>query len=127
MQRRKGRGGIQLLHDLSVDQAMLPKLRSAVNDTVTDRDGGRGAAVIKEFPDAGNCFPLGGNGQDLDQPRITAHILRVELATRLADRFCLAGQQQLRFGRADTIQAELDRGRTAVQSQHNQFGSYVGW
>ena len=59
MQRRKGRCGVQLLHYLSVDQAMLPQLRSAMHDTVTDRDGGRGAAVVKEFSDPGNRFPLG--------------------------------------------------------------------
>src|ERR1700733_10245837 len=127
MQRRKGRCGVQLLHYLSIDQAMLPQLRSAMNDTVTDSDGSRGAALVKEFPDAGNSFPLGGNGQHLDQRRTVAHVLRVKLATRLADRFCLAGQQQLRFGRADTIQAELERGGAAVQRQHYQLGSYRGW
>src|ERR1700728_4444648 len=110
MQRRKGRRGVQLLHDLSVDQAMLPQLRSAMNDTVTDRDGGTGAALVKEFSDASNGFPLGGNGRGLDQPRMGAQIPRVKLATSLADRFRLAGQQQLGFRGADAIQADLERG-----------------
>ena len=122
MQRRKGRCGVQLLHDLYVDQAMLPQLRSAMNGTMADCDGGRGAAVVKEFADAGNRFPLRGNGRRLGQPRMAAQILRVKLATFLADRLGLAGQQQLRFLRADAIQAELERGRTAVQCQHDQLG-----
>ena len=76
---------------LTHDQAMLPQLRSAMNDTVTDYDRGRCAAIVKEFPDAGNGFPLRGNGQRLDQPRMIAHILRVKLTALLADRLCLAG------------------------------------
>ena len=110
MQRRKGRCGIQLLHYLSVDQAMLPQLRSAMNDTVADCDGSRCAAIVKEFPNAGNSFPLSGNGRRRDRQRIVAQILRAKLTALSADRFCLAGQQQLRFGRADTVQAELKRG-----------------
>jgi hypothetical protein len=108
MQRRKGRCSIQLMQDLFVDQAMLPQLRSAMNDTVTDGDGGRGAAVVKQFPDAGNGFPLGRNKRGLDQLRIAADVLRVKLTILSADRFGLAGQQQLGFGRTDTIQAELE-------------------
>ena len=63
-----------------------------------------------------------GMGDRLDQPRIIAQISRVKLATFLADRFGLAGQQQLGFLRADAIQAEFERGRTAVQCQHDQLG-----
>src|ERR1700722_13610315 len=110
MQRRKGRCGVQLLHDLSVDQAMLPQLRSAMNDTVTDRDGGRSAAIVKEFPDASNCFPLGENGRRLDQSPIISQILRATLSPSPADRFGPTGQQQVGFRRADAIQAELERG-----------------
>ena len=97
MQRRKSRRGVQLMQYLFVDQAMLTQLRSAMHDTVTDRDGGRGAAVVEEFSDAGNSIPLVGDGYCLGQSRIVAQILRVKLAALPADGLCLASQHQFGF------------------------------
>ena len=123
MQRRKGRCGVQLMQDLLVDQAMLPQLRSAMHDAMTDSGGGRSAAIVEELSDTGNGVPLVFDGSLLVEPRIGAQILRMKLATLPADRFRLTGQQQVGFRRPDTIEAELERGRAAVQRQHDQFGS----
>src|SRR5271155_3047515 len=127
MQRRKGRCGVQLMQNIFVDQAMPPQLRSAMHDTVTDSDGSRGATIVEELSDTGNSVPLVGDGSRLGQLRMVAQILRVKLATLPPDRFCLAGQQQVSFRRTDTIETELERGRAAVQGQHNQLGGYMCW
>src|SRR5580704_4504604 len=72
MQRRKGRCDVQLMHYLFVDHAMLPQLRSAMHDTVTDSDGGRRAPIAKEFSNTCNSVLLAGDGSRLGQPRIIA-------------------------------------------------------
>lgn len=101
---------------------MLPQLRSAMHDAVTDSDGGRSAAIVEELSDTGNSVPLVDDGSRLGQPRVVAQILRMKLAATLpADRFCLTGQQQVGFRRPDMVEAELERGRAAVQNQHNQL------
>src|ERR1700733_11086682 len=103
MQRCKGRCGVQLMQYLFVDQAMLPQPGAAMHDAVTDRDGDRRIAVVEEFSDTGNRALLVGDGSRLGQPRIVAEILRVKLATLLADRFRLSAQQQIRCRWADTV------------------------
>ena len=47
MQRRKSGRGFQLLQYLFIDQAMLPQLRSAMHDAVSDR-GRRGHFGVVE-------------------------------------------------------------------------------
>jgi hypothetical protein len=79
------------MHYLFVDQAMLPQLRSAMHDTVTDRDGGRRATVVEELSDTGNRVLLAGDGCWLGQLCIVAKILRVKLTAIPAYRFCFAG------------------------------------
>ena len=107
MQRRKGRRGVQLMQDLFVNKAMLPQLRSAMHDTVTDSDGSRGTTIVEELSDTDNSILLVGDASRFNLPCIVAQIFRTKLATFFADRFRLPTQQQLRFRRADTIEAEL--------------------
>ena len=85
---------LKLLQVPLVDQAMLPQLRSAMHDPVSDGDGRRAARVGKELPDAGNRFAWLGMATVSDQQCVIAQIPRVELAALLADRFSLAGQKQ---------------------------------
>ena len=95
MQRREGGGGLELPQDRVIDEAMLPKLRSAMHDAMPDGGRRRHFGVGKKSSDADDRFPLAGNGYCLGKQRISARILGVEFAIFVADRLGLAGQQHL--------------------------------
>ena len=90
MQRCKGGCRLELQKDRIINQAMLPELWPAMHDTMSDGGGQTYFRVGKKAADAGDRFPLTGNGHHFRQQRFSAGILCVELAFLLADRLGLA-------------------------------------
>jgi hypothetical protein len=93
MQRRKGDGSLKLPQHRVINNAMLPKLRSAMHDSMPDRARCRHFGVGKKSSNADERFPLARNGDCLREQRFSARILRVDLAICVADRLGLAEKQ----------------------------------
>ena len=62
MQRREGGSSLELPQHRVIDQAMLPKLRSAMHDAMPDGGRRRHFGVGKKSCDADDGLPLVGNG-----------------------------------------------------------------
>ena len=93
MQRREGGSGFKLTYDQIINEAVLPELRSAMHDSMSDGGRCRHFGVGKKSSDADDRFPLAGNGYRLGEQRIVARIPRVEFAFLVADRLSLAGNE----------------------------------
>jgi hypothetical protein len=96
---------------------MLPQLRSAVHDAVPDR-GWSHVAVRKQLSDTAYGVLLTGDRRSVGRQRIVAGIPGVKFAGPVADRFRLAGEQHLGPRCADAIQAEFERGGSAIQREN---------
>src|SRR5271168_1646077 len=58
MQRREGAGGLELLQDRIIDETVLPKLRSAMHDSMPDSRRRRRSRRVEKSSDADDRFPL---------------------------------------------------------------------
>ena len=92
MQRREGGRSVELPQHQLINQAMLPQVRTTVNNAVSDGNRRRQFAASKNLSDPANRIPLGGDGYCLGEQRVRLRILRVESATLLADRLRFAGK-----------------------------------
>jgi hypothetical protein len=90
VQRREGDSILKLPQDGIINGAMLPKLRSAMHDSMPDRTRRRQFAVRKKSFNANDRFPLARNIDCLRQQRFSVRVLRVDLAVFVADRLSLA-------------------------------------
>jgi len=100
---------------------MASESRSAVHDSMPDRDRRRHFRVGKEPSDANDRFPLAGNGDGLREQHMVACVLREEFTFLVADRFSRPGEQNTGPCRSDAVQSKFERGRAAVQGENSRF------
>src|SRR5271156_6473099 len=104
---------------------MLPKLWTAMDNSMPDRAWRRHFGVDEKLSDADDCFPLARNGARLGEQCVSARVFGMAFAVLVADRLGLAGDEPFDPRRSHAIQSEFERGRAAVQRKHIQQQSGV--
>src|SRR6185437_13661606 len=100
---------------------MASESRSAVHDSMPDRDMRRHFRVGEKSSDATDRLPLAGNGDGLREQHIVARVLREEFTCLVADRLSRTGEQNVGPCRSDAVQSKFERGRAAVQGENGRF------
>lgn len=74
MQRRESGRGVEPPQHRLINQAMLPQVRTTVNNAVSDGNRRRQFAASKNLFDPANRIPLGGDGYCLGEQRVRLRI-----------------------------------------------------
>ena len=109
VQRRERDRGFQFGEHRRNDEAMPPKLRSAMHDPVPDGGRRRKGAIVEQPGDADHHRRLVSDSLAGANQNPSAPVPRVELTDLVAYRLCLAGYKRFETFGADTVKAELER------------------
>src|SRR5271170_1935558 len=97
---------------------MPPEFWPAMDNSMPDCGRRRQFGFDEKPANVNDCFPLVGNGSRLGEHRVAARVFRMAFAAFVADRLGLAREQPFHPRRSNAIQAEFERGRTAVERQY---------
>ena len=97
MHWREGNGGLHFLKNVLVNEAVLPKFWTAVNDPMSDGLRRRHSGIDKKSADANDRFLLADNRRRFGKQQISSGAHGVEPGLSIADRLSLTGKQHFRF------------------------------